>query len=46
MDAGKSPKWNQTLQIPIVSKKDLLLITCYDEDVMMDDFVGQRKFTI
>ena len=45
-DAGKNPKWDQIIEIPIVSVQDTVFkITCYDEDIMMNDFVGQHIFS-
>ncbi len=35
------------MEIPIVSLEgDRVKITCYDEDVMMDDFVGEEEFSV
>ena len=45
-DGGKTPKWNHEVLIPIRSKNDTLKITCYDEDVIMDSFVGQHTYTV
>lgn len=46
IDAGKNPKWNEAIEIPIASLKETnLKITCYDEDIMMNDFVGQQIFS-
>lgn len=39
-DAGKNPVWNQTIEIPLDSIKDEIKVTCYDEDFIMDSFVG------
>ena len=45
-DAGKNPIWDDIIEIPIASLKDTnLKITCYDEDIMMNDFVGQHVFS-
>jgi Ca2+-dependent lipid-binding protein len=45
-DAGKNPNWDETIEIPLASLKDTnLKITCYDEDIMMNDFVGQHIFS-
>ena len=45
-DAGKNPSWDEILEIPIASLKDTKFkITCYDEDIMMNDFVGQHVFS-
>jgi len=44
-DAGKAPAWNETIDIPVSSVNNAkFMITCFDEDVMMDDFVGQKLF--
>jgi Ca2+-dependent lipid-binding protein len=45
-DAGKNPSWDEIIDIPIASLKDTnFKITCYDEDIMMNDFVGQHIFS-
>ena len=45
-DAGKNPTWDDIIEIPIASLKDTnFKITCYDEDIMMNDFVGQHVFS-
>jgi Ca2+-dependent lipid-binding protein len=40
------PKWNHEVLIPIRSKNDTLKITCFDEDVIMDSFVGQHVYSV
>ena len=46
VDVGKNPRWNEIIEIPIASLKDTnFLITCFDEDLTMDDFVGQHIFS-
>lgn len=48
-EAGKNPVWNQLLIIPVASSeenlsRETLEIVCYDEDLMMDDCVGQETY--
>jgi Ca2+-dependent lipid-binding protein len=38
--AGVNPEWNQEFTIPIGSEQDSLNIFCYDEDFIIDDFIG------
>ena len=49
-DGGMKPVWNQTLEIPIpqnvLDKGEKLCITCFDEDLIMDSFVGQESLTL
>lgn len=46
-DGGKNPKWNEIIEIPITNSPDEVTfkITCFDEDIMMNDFVGQQVFS-
>ena len=44
-DAGKSPKWNQLLEIP-TRITEQVKVTVYDEDIMMDDFVGECMLSV
>ena len=44
-DGGKKPVWNECLEIPI-SDGNILKITCYDEDLIMDDFLAQHSYKI
>lgn len=39
-DAGRHPQWDETLTIIINSPEDEITITCYDEDMMLNDIVG------
>lgn len=39
-EAGVNPVWNQEFTIPIQSEQDSLNIFCYDEDFIIDDFIG------
>lgn len=43
-EAGKNPIWNEILAIPIYSMDEEFKITCYDEDLLMDDLVGSAMF--
>ena len=45
-EGGKHPVWNQTLEVPIDSIDENVEVRCYDEDVMMDDFVGSTSFPV
>lgn len=44
-DAGKTPKWNQKIEIP-GKLSDSLKLTVYDEDIMTNDLVGEITQTI
>ncbi len=35
------PKWNETFQIQIDSINDNVQITCYDEDALVNDVIGE-----
>ena len=46
-EGGKKPVWNQTLFFDIFSlSEDTIKITCFDEDVIVDDLVGTETFSI
>ncbi len=45
-DGGKTPIWNEKLQIPYNTINDSIVMTCYDEDIMMDDFVGEAEYKV
>jgi Ca2+-dependent lipid-binding protein len=42
-EAGKNPVWDETLMIEMDSPDDFLKITCMNEDVFSDDFVGETN---
>ena len=45
--AGKTPKWNETLSIPIDSIDDVITITCIDDDGgSRFDIVGSETFKL
>jgi hypothetical protein len=44
-DAGKRPIWNQLLEIP-TRINEQVKVTVYDEDIMMDDFVGDCMLSV
>jgi Ca2+-dependent lipid-binding protein len=44
--AGSNPQWHQEFFIPIGSEKDSLSIFCYDEDFIVDDFIGLTTISI
>ena len=39
-EAGMTPVWNQEFIFTIASENDTLNIFCYDEDFIIDDFIG------
>ena len=45
IDIGKHPEWNETFEIFLLpSNSDVTInFTCYDEDVVMDDLVGEAR---
>ena len=43
-EGGKNPVWNEAFVIPISSMDDELKITCFDEDLLVDDLVGSKVF--
>ncbi|TNV83132.1 hypothetical protein FGO68_gene5962 [Halteria grandinella] len=46
-EGGKNPVWNRTFEIPIENfHDDEIKMTCFDEDVLKDDNVGEAKFKI
>ena len=45
-NAGFQPEWNQTFEIPVTSQSDVLTISCNDKDLIYDDLIGKRMFTL
>lgn len=43
-DAGKNPKWNHFLEVPIESLDDTLRIAVYDEDFINDTLIGEGHY--
>ena len=43
-DAGKNPKWNQSIDVILKSKDDQLRLAVYDEDVIEDELIGEENF--
>lgn len=39
-EGGRIPVWNNTISITVYSLEDDVKITCFDEDLITDDFVG------
>jgi Ca2+-dependent lipid-binding protein len=37
------PVWNEEIVLPIVGFNDYILMYCFDEDVIIDDFIGLAK---
>lgn len=46
MRAGKTPVWNESLEIPYVTVDDKILVKCVDEDVVCNDLVGERELSV
>lgn len=42
-EAGKKPIWNEDFEIKIEDLEDEITLTCYDEDVAVNDLVGDVK---
>lgn len=48
-DAGKFPVWNETLDIKLPAgnnDSEILKISCFDEDLIMDSNVGEAEFSV
>ena len=45
-EAGKMPVWNNEIIIPINSLEDELKISCFDEDLISDDLIGQTLIKV
>ena len=47
-NAGASPNWNETVEIPMSEwlLEDELFISCFDEDLMLDDIIANAYFKI
>ena len=43
-NGGFTPKWNQVLEIVIGSLSDELKFSCYDKDLLYDDYIGHKTF--
>jgi Ca2+-dependent lipid-binding protein len=39
-NAGKIPIWNEKISIPINNLNEAMKISCFDEDVALDDLIG------
>ena len=44
--AGKHPIWNETFNLPVESMAEEVKIGCYDEDLIVDDLIGETTVTI
>lgn len=38
---GVTPKWNEIFKIPVYSIDDILKMTCKDQDLIIDDIIGE-----
>ncbi|TNV82123.1 hypothetical protein FGO68_gene1217 [Halteria grandinella] len=43
-ESGKTPIWNQSFTIELGTIYDLITIKCFDQDVMLDDCVGEGSY--
>jgi Ca2+-dependent lipid-binding protein len=39
-NAGKYPVWEEKFLFSLVSSEDIFTFSCYDEDLIIDDFIG------
>lgn len=39
-EAGKFPVWNEQFDLQLTSAADTINLLCYDEDIIVDDFIG------
>ena len=44
--AGKTPRWEQTLQFRLNGKEDTVRVEVYDEDTVTDDLVGETTYYV
>jgi len=44
--SGKHPIWNETFIIKVDSMDDNILFSCYDEDFLTNDLVGEATISI
>lgn len=47
-EGGEKPEWNQTLNLMLTTLKDdqEIKVTCFDEDVIVNDVVGSGTFKL
>jgi Ca2+-dependent lipid-binding protein len=45
-EGGQNPIWNQTFDIPIYNNDKKLVISCYDEDYLINDNVGSMTLDV
>ncbi|MFN9910044.1 MAG: C2 domain-containing protein [bacterium] len=46
LEGGHRPIWNHTIRIQVFSLKDPITISCYDEDLYVNDFIGSTTFEV
>ncbi len=44
-EGGKNPVWNQSFDIQIENSNDNIKITCFDEDPLTNDLIGETTLT-
>jgi Ca2+-dependent lipid-binding protein len=45
-EGGKRPVWNETMSIPIVAMDDEIKVSCIDEDLIINDHIGDTKVPV
>jgi Ca2+-dependent lipid-binding protein len=45
-ECGANPVWNQTFEFRVESPQDMLHITCMENDLLIDDFIGECSVKI
>lgn len=46
-EGGFQPVWEETFEFPVDSRKEeWIKFQCYDEDIIVDDLVGEARFKI
>lgn len=41
-EAGQHPVWNHSMAIPVHSLEDELMVKCFDEEIIIDQLVGEK----
>ena len=45
-EGGVNPKWEEKLEISLESLQDKITISCYDEDALSNDLVGEHTVSV
>ena len=43
---GKNPLWDQVFEIQLYSLEDEIKISCFDEDLISNDYIGERTIKL